>query len=336
MNKKKLIIIIVASGILILGAILLLQNISSMDSKVDNKYVEKEDNYSLEELTIVNEKSDSRVYAVSIDNVDSALPQAGINSSYLTYEVIVEGGLTRFLALFKDANLDKIGPVRSARHYFLDYAFENDAILVHYGQSYIAEEDIKTTKIENMNGVLVGQYFYRENDRQSPHNAYTSYNLITKYTKKYEQTKESDLLLNYSIADINLDNGEVANNVVINYPNNEVVYEYDSVNRLYNRFQNGKKQVDQLTGKQIFAENIIIQKVKNYNYTEGTVYQSLDNIGNGKGIYITNGKYKEITWKKNTRKGKTTYKYLDGKEIEVNDGKTFINIQPINYRYDIN
>ena len=67
-----------------------------------------------------------------IDNHLDALPQAGLNKAYIVYEMIVEGGETRLMALFKDRDLEKIGPIRSSRHYFLDYALENDAIYVHF------------------------------------------------------------------------------------------------------------------------------------------------------------------------------------------------------------
>ena len=80
-------------------------------------------------------KGTDRPIAVMIDNHKGAMPQAGLNDAYMVYEIIVEGGETRLMALFKGANLDKIGPVRSSRHYFLDYALENDAIYVHFGWS---------------------------------------------------------------------------------------------------------------------------------------------------------------------------------------------------------
>ena len=87
-------------------------------------------------------EGNDRPIAVMIDNHKGAWPQVGLNSAYSVYEIIVEGGETRLMALFKGVDLEKIGPVRSARHYFLDYALENDAIYVHYGWSPKAQSDI--------------------------------------------------------------------------------------------------------------------------------------------------------------------------------------------------
>ena len=96
------------------------------------------------QLKIVNLKSKTRPYAVMINNNHAAWPQAGIQDAYIVYEMLVEGGFTRFLAVYKDKELDRIGTVRSSRHYFLDYALENDAIYVHFGWSPQAQSDIKS------------------------------------------------------------------------------------------------------------------------------------------------------------------------------------------------
>ena len=98
-------------------------------------------------------KGNERPIAVMIDNHSDAWPQAGLNKAYMVYEIVVEGGETRLMALFKGQDLDKIGPVRSARHYFIDYAMENDAIYVHFGQSPQAQSDIKKYSINDINGM---------------------------------------------------------------------------------------------------------------------------------------------------------------------------------------
>ena len=73
--------------------------------------------------------------------------------SYIIYEMVVEGGITRYLALFKDVNVERIGTIRSSRHYYLDYALENDAIYVHWGWSEFAQRDISTLGINNINAI---------------------------------------------------------------------------------------------------------------------------------------------------------------------------------------
>ena len=102
-------------------------------------------------LTIFDENSNERPIAIMIDNNVGNNNHIGLQESYLNYEIIVEGGLTRIMAIFKDKNVSTIGPVRSSRHYFLDYALENDAIYTHYGWSTYAQSDISALKINNIN-----------------------------------------------------------------------------------------------------------------------------------------------------------------------------------------
>jgi len=281
--------------------------------------------------------SKSRTYAVVIDNSSQARPQIGLSNSYITYEFIVEGGITRLLALFRDQKLDKIGPVRSARHYFLDYVLENDAILVHYGASSKAEVDIEALNINSINGITAGgKYFWREKGLVTPHDVVTSTNRIENFVLShgYRNTSSSPLLLDYLRDSANLQkftDKMVANKIKIYYSSYYTGYEYDAESKLYKRYSLGEKHMDASTKKQLTTKNIIIQKVKNYNLLGaygGSGRQDLDNIGTGKGYYITEGFAIPINWTKNTRTGKTKYTTSSGEELMVSNGNTFMQIQP--------
>ena len=95
---------------------------------------------------------DQRPIACMIDNHKDAWPQFSINSAFTVYEIIVEGGETRLMALFQNKDLN-VGPMRSSRHYFLDYALENDAIYAHIGWSPQAQKDIPALGVNNINGL---------------------------------------------------------------------------------------------------------------------------------------------------------------------------------------
>lgn len=139
-----------------------------------------------------------RPIAVMIDNHKDAWPQAGLNRAYCIYEIIVEGGETRMMALFKGIDVEKIGPVRSSRHYFLDYAMENDAIYAHYGWSPQAESDISTYHVNNINGISESSKdFWRIKQKSAPHNVLTSIANIKKIAekKKYSLTSEKKSIL---------------------------------------------------------------------------------------------------------------------------------------------
>lgn len=295
--------------------------------KVKEKVVEKK-------VKIVDLNSLTRPIAVMIDNHDDAWPHAGLQDAYLSYEIIVEGGLTRIMAIFKDQDTKLIGPVRSSRHYFLDYAMENDAIYAHYGWSPQAKSDISTYDINNLNG-LYSNAFWRDYNLYAPHNAFTNIESIMEASKseKYIRDTNKDLLLNYSVDEIDLSKKEdylIANNISIDYSYyHNTSYTYDEVNKVYKRIMDDVPHTDKVTNKQYTVKNIIILKINNYSM-DSSGRQNIDNLGTGDGYYVTNGYAIPIKWSKETRESQTVYTYLDGKEIDVNDGNTYIQIQPIN------
>lgn len=288
-----------------------------------------------EEKKVKIYSGNARPIAVMIDNHKEAWPQAGLNQAYLVYEIIVEGGETRLMPVFKGVDLEKIGPVRSSRHYFLDYALENDAIYVHFGWSPQAESDIKTYKVNNINGIVQSATdFWRVKDKKAPHNAVTNTKKILEMasSKGYRTASNEKSVLNYQVDDVELTQGADANRVVIPYTNTNVVsYTYDSENKRYIRYAKNVKQTDWETKEDIVTKNIIITFAENYTLDdpENKDRQGLKNIGDKKGYYITNGKAIEIVCSKSARTSKTVYKDLQGNEIKVNDGNTYIQICPI-------
>ena len=278
---------------------------------------------------------DERPIAVMIDNHKGAWPQAGLNKAYSVYEIIVEGGETRLMALFKGVDLDEIGPVRSSRHYFLDYALENDAIYAHYGWSPKARTDISSLDVDNINGITESSSsFWRTKAKAAPHNVFTSTEDIKKIAKNkgYSLTSDEDSVLNYTFDEVNLEDGIDANTVTIPYSElHTTSYKYDEETKRYTRYARGKKQTDYETKEPITTKNIIITFVRNSKLNDGTKKdrQTLNNVKTCDGYYITNGKAIKIKCIKKSRKGQTVYQDLDGNEIEVNDGNTFFNICPI-------
>ena len=291
-------------------------------------------------ITVIDTTSKARPFAVMINNHNQARPyHSGLDKAYIVYELIVEGGITRLMAVFKDQNLDRIGSVRSSRHDFLDYALESDAIYVHFGWSPQAESDIKSLGVNNING-LYDSCFYR--DLELPvdyeHTAQTSTEGIKKvanYRGYRMEYKSDDVLaeqvLKYSADKIDISGKEdsiVANNVEIPYSYYMTSsYTYDPEHEYYLRFANGKPHSDYVTKEQLHFKNIIIMKVGNHTM-DSYGRQDLDDVGSGTGYFITNGYARPITWSKSSRTAKTVYKYMDGEEVVVNDDNTFIQVQP--------
>ena len=282
-----------------------------------------------------------RPIAVMIDNHNQAWPQAGLNKAYLVYEIIVEGGETRLMAVFKGVNVDKIGPVRSSRHYFLDYAMENDAIYAHYGWSPLAESDIKSYNINNLNGITEStSTFWRVKDKSAPHNAVTSTDALLKAAKAkgYKTTSTKKSVLNYTTDNVTLEDGQGATSITIPHSDLQTVkYVYDEDNQVYKRYARNKAQTDWDTGDSITTKNIIITMCDNYTLedSENKGRQGLKNIGTFNGYYITNGKAIKIKCIKEARNTQTKYEDLQGNEIKVNDGNTWINICPTDAKLEI-
>ncbi len=322
--------------LMILAALMLTSSACGKDAPTDGEKlyaveVEETDPYYDEMM----EKEHVRPIAVMIDNdTEAARPQIGLEDAYMVYEIVVEGRATRFMALFKDYDLEKVGPVRSSRHYFLDYALEHGAVYAHAGWSPKAAKDISALKINNINGVLGdGACFWRDNTYDKTwHNLYTS---TVKLSEHAKDKKGYSLETDNKIPDYNkldtVPEGQDIVSVSIPYANfYKVSYKYDAESMRYIRYVNGKEHKSQ-TGKALDTKNIIIYQVKNKNLpdTENKGRQDLENIGSGKGYYLSDGKMVSINWSKASREAKTVYTLEDGSPLMLNPGNTFIQIVPM-------
>ena len=331
-NKKTLNKVMQAS---LLGTLIYLT--TSKKNKNNNENDNSTTTTTVKKLNIVNEESKSRPYAIMINNVEGARKlQSGLQDAYMVYELMVEGGITRYLALFLDQTTERIGSIRSARHYYLDYALENDAIYVHHGYSPQAREDWSKLGVDRIE-VNESTTGWRDKSASKTYEftLFTNIEKLGKGIRSKRTERNKDLLLNYSVDNIDISQMEgaiPANKIDIKYSSNTTTnYKYDTDNNIYLRSVNNKSQNDYVTGKQLTVKNIIVYKVKYSNIQgDNKGRQTIDNVGNGTGYYISNGYAVPITWKKDSRSSATIYKYNNGKEIQVNDGNTFIQIMPDN------
>ena len=346
----KIVIAVLIILLLILVAILVVGKLPEKEASGENTEVAEGNSnqegvaqqVKLSEIQIFS--GNDRPIAFMIDNNTNAQPQASINSTYMVYEIIVEGGETRLMALFKGTTADEVGPIRSARHYFLDYAMENDAIYAHLGMSPQAERDFATFDIEHINGQIYdtgksrtdSSLFWRESHKRAPHNAYTNTESILKIAndKGWRTSSDEESVLNYVSEEIflNSENSITANTVTIPYSSgHDVEYIYDATTKRYTRYSKDKKMTDEVTGEDVTTKNIIITFARNYTLNDGENKgrQDVVTVGSLDGYYITNGKAIKIKCNKNDRTEQTQYVDLQGNEIRVNDGNTWVNICPI-------
>ncbi|MBQ2835293.1 MAG: DUF3048 domain-containing protein [Clostridia bacterium] len=357
-----MLLVIVAGGVFVYKYATMHRQANSGDI-IDTETEKEEDKLVVPDKQVQIFSGQDRAIAVMIDNHSGAWPQANLEKAYIVYEIVVEGGETRLMAVFKGQELEKVGPVRSSRHYFLDYALENDAIYVHHGWSPQAQADIPKLGVNNINGIQESSKdFSRVKDKSAPHNMFTSTASILKIAdrKGYKTTSTKDSVLNYVAYEFDLGDkykvklpetevpenanvqtesvqevkGTVATSAMsVTIPHSKlqtVKYEYNEETKRYTRYARNKLQTDYITGEPVTTKNIIITMCDNYTLTdsENKGRQGLKNIGTFDGYYITNGKAIQIKCTKTDRNQQTVYKDLDGNEIDVNDGNTFINICP--------
>lgn len=276
-----------------------------------------------------------RPVAVMINNLQEALPSSSTKKADIIYECMVEGGITRIMPIFSNyEGLEKIGSVRSARHYYINIANEYDAIYVHYGQSAPAEEVLNKGVINNINGLTYEAGFYRDSSRVAPHNAYTTSEKILKgiedfgYQTEYDEAHEKVLSFNEEEKD--LENGETANTIHVNFSNySKPYFIYNEETKLYDRYEYNAPQIDDQEAEDnnvLNFKNVIIQ-ISSYScINPKNDLQELVQVGDGKGYYCTNGKAIPITWNKSAANAKTKYYTEDGNELLLNPGKTWISI----------
>ncbi len=277
-----------------------------------------------------------RPIAVMINNLREALPSSGTMQADIIYECMVEGGITRIMPIFSSyEDIEKLGSVRSARHYYINIANEYDAIYVHYGQSAPAKERLDNHAIDNINGMTYDAGFYRDSARVAPHNAYTTGERVKQgiedmgYNAEYDEVSHQQVL-SFNEEDTDLSEGETANTVHVNFSNySKPYFIYNSDTKLYDRYEYDNPQVDDQADESdntLKFKNIIIMKSSYQCINPKNDLQDLKQVGEGEGYYCTNGKAVPIKWKKSSENSKTEFLTQDGEPLLLNPGKTWISI----------
>lgn len=276
-----------------------------------------------------------RPIAVMIDNEYNARPQSGLLDAEIVYEIPVEGNITRYMAIYHHNHTDKIGPVRSARPYFIDKALEFNAVYVHCGGSPQALKDLVSLKVNTLNDLKGSPCFWRSNDRKMPHNLYTSTKLMREVMESSKfNNKTAPEYFKFSDEFLALD-GKKTGGISFSYSKSyKVGYEYDEKDRLYYRTINGERLKDKESGKDIATTNVIVEKTT-AKVLDDVGRLEVSNTGRNRGYYLTGGKLVEIEWSKSERSAKTTYKDLKGSEILMNKGVTWIQVVPDSVRIEI-
>ena len=291
-----------------------------------------------------------RPIAVMIPNNAPAMPQYGISKASIIYEAPVEGRITRLMAVFEDFDdLDRIGPVRSSRDYFVYVAMGYEAIYCNWGlaRPYV-EELINRDTVQNISAAVEGIYnpAHEAFDRVSrPGYAteFTGYLFIDGMKKaaerlSYDWDYDDAYVPPFTFAaeevraEDNYQDAESATKIMPGgtegnkggYGAYTPYFEYHEDDGLYYRYQDGKEQTDEIDGSQLAVSNVVFQ------YCHGEVRDDHDYLafgvhGEGDAIVFTGGKVIKGTWKRYDGDA-TPAKFYDenGEEIIFNQGKTWI------------
>ncbi|WP_161823235.1 DUF3048 domain-containing protein [Sporotomaculum syntrophicum] len=267
----------------------------------------------------------ARPIAVTIDNSSSARPQSGLDQADLVYEVPVEGGVTRYLAVFFHEGTKNIGPIRSARPYLIELAREWDAIYIHCGQSPQAQTYFAENQIAHINEMFHPTGFWRDKSRQAPFNLYTDINSLWQEITKLGWDNKG-ALADYPLRGAGDQlSGQVAEKLTIIYPYGRVGYQYDAPTNTYLRFLNDRPYLDLNSSMQLSAVNILIQQVSMWAFdSEGRLEVNL--LGQGKAWLFSNGQVQEATWRKNSNTSRTRFYDQTGVELSMTKGTTWIQL----------
>ena len=311
-------------------AVVTTETLASMTNAEGMQLVQKE-GYVINEFSgewIDESLENQRPVCIMINNIIDAMPQSGISQADVTFEMLVEGGITRYMCVFKDySNIPKLGPVRSARHYYVQVNNMLDGIYTHVGYSVFAGEELANTGTNNLDGMTDGVTFYRDNTRHAPHNCYTDSEKLAQgianagYRTQYDGPREKMFMFNYE--DTPIGNGQVANKVTTAYNDSSTRwYEYNADEKLYYRYQYGVEQIDDQTNEQLRYKNLIIMFVEYNDLIEGLQDINWDKTGTG--FYVCDGEYVAINWRKDN--GVLKFYTLDGSQLKMNPGKTFVTV----------
>lgn len=279
----------------------------------------------------IAEEITQRPIIATINNHPLARPQSGLAQADVVYEMLAEGDVTRFLALYQSQIPESIGPIRSARSYFIDIAQGLDAFYLAHGYSPEAKSMLDKRVVEGMNGMQYdGIYFKRSTERKAPHNSYITGENVVAGAEKVGASLLYQKKVSYPFyeGEESVKIGTQASEVAINYSTNgkfNSQYIFDSETNRYARFSANVQTIDYVTQLPIELANILFFEMP---------HQIIDNEGRrainiksgGNAYVFQSGMMREVKWK-NTD-GFLIAIEEDGSEVKLVPGQTWVHFVP--------
>lgn len=263
------------------------------------------------------------VTAIMIENSVDARPQSGLLDAGVVYEAIAEGGITRFLALFQEGQPTYIGPVRSARPYYIDWLMPYGATYAHVGGSTEALQMISDLKIKDMNEFAYASAYQRVSNRYAPHNAYTNMaNLDAIRSKNSWGNPDFTGLTRKADAPSKAPTA-TSINVAISSVTFNSHYDYDTTTNSYKRSEGGLPHTDEKSGKQL-QPKVVITLVVPYSIHPDGIHSKYQTVGSGQAYVFQDGIMQEATWTKSSQAAQIEFKDAGGRALTFNAGQTWV------------
>ncbi|MFA5030112.1 MAG: DUF3048 domain-containing protein [Patescibacteria group bacterium] len=284
---------------------------------------------ALDGVKVAPEVANLYPWGIMVENLATTRPQSGFEKAGVVYEALAEGGITRFLLLMAtEQDTGDIGPVRSARPYFVEWAREYDAMYVHVGGSSQGLENIKDLGVKDFNQFYNGGSFFYKEGKEPPHHMFTNSRLLT-FGARDEGIPEIGQYPTWKFKDdAALSERPVEEKkITIDFStfSYEVEYLYDRESNTYKRSQAGAAFTDAAAdNKQVAPKNVVIQFVTITNYDVQRL--NIQTVGSGKSIVFRDGQAIEGTWTKENATSRTRFYDGTGQEIELNAGQTWVEV----------
>jgi hypothetical protein len=273
----------------------------------------------------VTEKTSKNIpFMTIIENSRDARPQSGLVDADIVYETMAEGGIPRFIALFQKNTPEKIGPIRSARPYFINIAREYNLPFGHCGYSDEAKSMIEKNKLMSLNEFFLTGFYWRDKERKAPHNLYTSAKRLRDAAASRDYVKDSNVKLKFDKDFWTSDSHSNATSIDLKlnkYYSTSYIYRDGK----YYKSMNNEASLNKEDNRPIAVKNIVVQTTTIKLQTDN---QHLDIvlIGEGTGYVFSNGKYTKMKWSKKDISSPTILKDENGLDIPFSPGNTWWHI----------
>lgn len=271
-------------------------------------------------LTGLYVETTQNLTAVMIDNMMPARPQSGLIYADIIYEVEAEGLITRFVALFYGDPPEFVGPVRSARPYYMQIAREWDAYFVHVGGCEVSRTRAREWNLRNIDDMRGDRGFFLDRERRRPHSTYLN------FAEALYGRAENGNFRNWVFIDPP-EQEPTYIQISFRYSNtNRVTYKWDSERQVYLRFINDNPHVNRGSEEQLFANNIIFQHAVHRNLHTALDHISVELVGSGEAVYFIGGQYHRGTWEKTSLTEPTVFFDQYGQPVNFVRGNTWIQV----------